>query len=198
MNIVILEEKCNERKRKSTIASHNIIYETITTLNENNTSIADVILVNTQILNLISIENILVVSFRKIKIKIEERESKYYCYIRKENRILEKIKNELKNLGFKFKYIGTKYLAEAILLLYEKEETDNIILSKKIYPKIGEKYNKTTNSVYCSIKRTIEIFYYDSEEKRIKDFFKYSYMVKPTPKEVINGILEKIKKEIKD
>lgn len=62
------------------------------------------------------------------------------------------------------------------------------ILVKKIYQSIAKKYNKKVNTIYGNIKHSINVMYYECEEKVLKD-----YIMKPKPREVLYTITRKIK-----
>ena len=106
--------------------------------------------------------------------------------------IRNKIKNELSKLHFNPIYDGTRYLEECIFQIYLLGESNLDNLSKKIYPMLAKKYNKTSGTIYGNIKQSINSMFYDCNESFLKDYFKYSFIVKPKPKEIIYTILNKI------
>lgn len=102
------------------------------------------------------------------------------------------IKKEFEILNFNFKYIGTKYLYECIIELYFYEEEIGDKYGNKLYPRIAKKYNKSVDSIYGDIKQAVKYMYRDCREEIIIDYFKFDYCVKPTIKEIISMILNKI------
>lgn len=71
-----------------------------------------------------------------------------------------KICNELETLHYNFSYVGTKYLMETILLLYNTKLWEDIKLEKDIYPIISKKYKKSVNNIKCNIiHATNEMFF---------------------------------------
>lgn len=103
------------------------------------------------------------------------------------------IEKELEKLNFNFTYDGTKYLIDCIYRLYSQDELKDDILTKKIYQSMAKEYNKKANTIYCNIKQSINAMYYDCEEKVLKEYFKYDFITKPKPREVIYTITKKIK-----
>lgn len=114
-------------------------------------------------------------------------ESKYKEKIRK---VIEK---ELKILNFNFTYEGTRYLVDCIYRIYLLEKSNKEISANNIYQIIANHYNKTANTIYGDIKQAINAMYYDCEEKILKEYFRYNFVMRPKPKEVIYTIARKIK-----
>lgn len=110
-----------------------------------------------------------------------------------EDIIRGKINNELKYLGYNPSYIGTKYLIEAIYILYNSDNYYNNNLEKDIYPIIARKYNKSINNIKCNIINSTNAMYFDSEEEKLMNYLKEYSLPKPGPKKIILSILETIK-----
>lgn len=108
------------------------------------------------------------------------------------NSIDYKIHMELKKLYFNFTYVGTKYIEEAILLLYEKNIKD-IKLEKKVYPLIAKKHKTTVNNVKTNIINSCNLMYYDCDFSLLNNYFGIVDNEKPTPKLVITNVLDKLK-----
>ena len=109
-----------------------------------------------------------------------------------EDKIKEKIKKELQYLGYNLSYNGTKYLIEAIYLLYTSNNYYDDNLERDIYPIIAKKYGKTINAIKCNIINATNSMYYDCEENKLSNYlYNYQYC-KPGPKRVIYAILNKI------
>ncbi len=107
--------------------------------------------------------------------------------------IKDKIYNQLSILNFNLSYNGTIYLVDCILELYKRQDNFCSNLNKYIYPILAQKYNTTSNTIKCDITRAVKLMYYDCPEDRVKEYFSYTYCVKPKVKEVIFTILNKIK-----
>lgn len=106
--------------------------------------------------------------------------------------ILEnKIKRELKKLNFNFNHIGTKYIIDSIMIIYI-EDLEKINLSSIIYPILEKKYSKTANTIKADMTQAIRIMYYECEESVLMDYFGYLDMARPTLKDVITTVNEKI------
>lgn len=106
--------------------------------------------------------------------------------------IREKIKNQLEHLGYNFSYHGSKYLIDAIYILYRNKDKYYDNLTKDIYPVLANKHNKTANTIKCDITQATKIMFYDSSDKIIKEYFNYSKLARPTVKEVMFTVLSKI------
>lgn len=85
--------------------------------------------------------------------------------------IINKIRNELKKLNFNFSHIGTTYLINSILEVYKVQNNININLSKDIFPIVGKRFNKNSNTIHSGIKRSITNMYYDCKESIFNEYF---------------------------
>ena len=106
--------------------------------------------------------------------------------------IREKIKNQLEHLGYNFSYHGSKYLIDAIYILYLNKDRYYDNLTRDIYPALAKKHNKEANTIKCDITQATKIMFYDSSDKVLKEYFNYSKVTKPTVKEVMFTVLNKI------
>lgn len=110
-----------------------------------------------------------------------------------EDIIKEKIKKELKYLGYNFYYKGTKYLVDAIYILYNMKDYYNKILKRDIYPIISKKYNTSINNIKCNIRNATDIMFFDCNEYRLMEYLKECSLSKIGAKKVILAILDHIK-----
>lgn len=117
-----------------------------------------------------------------IEIKEQEKNSSEY-----------KICEELKKIHYNFSYVGTKYLIETILLLYNNDSMEGIKLEKEIYPIISKKYKKTVNNIKTNIINATDLMYYDCDSEILNQYFRICDDEKPTPKTVILTILNNLK-----
>ena len=108
------------------------------------------------------------------------------------NSIKEKISSELEYLGFDFSYIGTKYLYDCIYECYLSDTLYNINFSKHIYPILAKKYNKSQVLIKANIFQAIGQMYRTIDKDKLSTYFGYSLLDKPTTKEIIFTILQKI------
>lgn len=115
---------------------------------------------------------------------------------REENQDLKNIKakitNELLYLGYDFSNKGTRYLIEAIELIYIRGENFMENLNKYVYPIIAQRYNQSTNNIKCNIIRATENMYYNCNEMKLVNYFSLQMTMKPNIKTVINTVLIKI------
>lgn len=127
---------------------------------------------------------------REINDLIEMKESEKYS-------IEYKVHKELEKLNFNFSYVGTQYLYETILILYNKYNDcfEDKKLEKNIYPIISKKYKKSVNNIKTNIINASNAMYYDCEYKILKEYFGVDYNEKPKPKEIVIKILNNIKYE---
>lgn len=130
--------------------------------------------------------------------KILTELNKLICIKEEEKNSIEyKIYEELKKLNYNFSYVGTRYLKEALLLLNESNNLENIKLEKDIYPIISKKHKKSINNIKTNIINASDLMYYDCEAETLKEYFKIIDGEKPTPKTIIITILDKIKYSLK-
>lgn len=129
-----------------------------------------------------------------IKKILEEIES--LLKIKEDNKssIEYKICNQLETLHYNFSYVGTKYLMETILLLYNTELWEDTKLEKDIYPIISKKYKKSVNNIKCNIIHATNEMFFDCEQKKLLSYLKEYSSLKPGPKKIIFSVLEKLKK----
>lgn len=112
--------------------------------------------------------------------------------LKKSKDILQKINNELKKLHYNFSYNGTRYLAETIYEIYNRNNENSDNLKKYIYPIIAHRHKKTINTICGNIKQATNSMYFDCDEETLKKYFNYSYCTKPKVKEVIFTVLNNI------
>lgn len=103
-----------------------------------------------------------------------------------------KLHMELEKLSFNFSYIGTQYLFEAIIIIYNNK-FKNKNIEKNVYPIIAKKYNKSINNIKPNIANVCDLMYYDCKDEILKDYFKDPYSGKPTPKATMITILNNLK-----
>lgn len=103
-----------------------------------------------------------------------------------------KINNELRELGYNFELLGTKYLAETIYILYTLKDYFDDNLERDIYPIVAKKYSKPPHTIKCNIRNATDIMYYDNEEEKIRKYLGNSYNIKPGTKIIVSTILNKM------
>lgn len=106
--------------------------------------------------------------------------------------IKNKIVRELEVLNYNFSYHGSKYLIDAIYVLYTNKDKYYDNLSKHVYPAVAEKYNKNANTIKCDISQATKMMIYDCDEDVITNYFNLTNFVKPTVKQVIFTVLNKL------
>lgn len=114
------------------------------------------------------------------------------------NSIEYKVHEELEKLNFNFSYIGTQYLFETILILYNKYKNcfEMQKLEKNIYPIVAKKYKKTVNNIKTNIINVCDLMCYDCKDEVLKVYFGDTFSRKPTPKIIMITILNKLKYSI--
>lgn len=102
------------------------------------------------------------------------------------------IVKELETIGYNFKYNGTNYLANALLqaYLHQNDMQDN--LQGFIYPIVAKDINKTVKAVKNGIINATEYMYRDCDINTLKEYFKLQDDLKPSVKQVIITIMNKI------
>ncbi len=106
----------------------------------------------------------------------------------------DKIKSELKYLGYNPKYYGSKYISEAIyhILTHKEKYTYESNLEKDVYPIIAKKYNKSVNTIKCNIIHATDIMICECEENKLLDYLGYYDFSKPGPKKIMESIILKL------
>lgn len=107
------------------------------------------------------------------------------------NTLLSKINNELVFLGYNLSYVGTKYLAECIALIYNNQNI-NENLKQFIYPVLAKQHGKTVNNIKSNILVATNLMFYECDENRLKKYFNFYTVTKPTPKLVIYTVLNNL------
>ena len=103
-----------------------------------------------------------------------------------------KIIKELEYIGYKFKHKGTHYLVDSILLMHIKQNSMIDNLQTNIYPIVAKKYNKTIHNVKSSINKATDCMYYECDARRLGEYFQFDDDTKPTVKQVIFTVINKI------
>ncbi len=94
-----------------------------------------------------------------------------------------KVVSEVCNMGYNIKLVGTKYLIEAIMYIYESNNwslLDN--LEKNVYKIIADRHKKTIVNIKTNISKSTRNM--------------YGINTKYTPKNVINNVLVKVSDNI--
>lgn len=101
-----------------------------------------------------------------------------------------RVVSELLYIGFNPKHLGTQYLLESILYIYNSPDrtvTNN--LENLVYKPIGEKYHKTKDSVKSCILKATNCMFDEGDASRIREYFSIADKSRPTPKQIISKIL---------
>lgn len=99
---------------------------------------------------------------------------------------------ELMRIGFKIKYKGTNYLADAIAYVAFSQPNIADNLRNDIYPIIAKKYDKSPNNIKSSMTKATEYMYCECDSKFIQDYFGFCFENKPTVKQVIFTVASKL------
>lgn len=108
-------------------------------------------------------------------------------------RCKRKVIKELEYIGYNFKYKGSHYISDTILeLLGQNPDIMADNLQTDIYPIIAKKYNKTVYNVKSSIGKATDYMYCTCDADKLVRYFHLSYDAKPTPKQVVFTVINKI------
>ena len=130
-------------------------------------------------------------SISDITSKIQEL-VRYKKEAKEELNIKNKIIRQLQYLNYNLSHKGTQYLIEAILIIYNSNEHDIFNLQEDIYPIIAKRYAKSIYNIKCDINKANDYMYRVCKQERIRKYFKFFDNSKPTVKNVIYTILNKI------
>ena len=100
---------------------------------------------------------------------------------------------ELEDIRYNLEYKGTNYLIDTILQVYQNRKLMLINnLQSDIYPIIANMYNKSINTIRCNIRHATDCMYYENKKKKLNEYFGLVDDEKPTTKDVIYTVLNKI------
>ena len=122
---------------------------------------------------------------------IDRKESLYNLKVKVEKLLHKKMK-EIKYLRYNLSYKGTNYLIDIIELLLLNKNKDYSNLNKDVYPIIANKYKTTVFNIKSNIIKATEQMYIECENERLKQYFGFVNDSKPTTKNVIYTIYNKI------
>lgn len=125
------------------------------------------------------------INFKEIGEKIIEKNNTFTS-------IEGKIKRELNYLGYNFKYNGTKYLVDVIYYISKNKEKIPLNLEKNVYPIIANKYSTSSHNIKCNIVNATDNMICECKENILMEYLGYTEYVKPSPKKIIEQILNKI------
>ena len=110
---------------------------------------------------------------------------------KREEKIKNKIFNEISYLGFDITHKGTKYLLESIEYIILNPEKEVSKLERDIYPVLSKKYGESIHNIKCSINRATTSMYYECDVNKLKNIFILDD-IKPSVKTIIDTIVNKI------
>lgn len=90
---------------------------------------------------------------------------------KREEKIKNKIFNEISYLGFDITHKGTKYLLESIEYIILNPEKEVSKLERDIYPVLSKKYGESIHNIKCSINRATTSMYYECDVNKLKNIF---------------------------
>ena len=106
----------------------------------------------------------------------------------------EKIKKELKFLNYSDRFVGTRYLYEAIELISKEENLYDKNLKNHVYPVIAKRHKVSTHNIKCNINNATVMMNCDCDKKIIMDYFGFfDEKTEVKPKQVIEEVLNKIR-----
>lgn len=108
--------------------------------------------------------------------------------------INELISKEIRNMGFCFSHIGTRYLIETIEIIYNSDDLHLIrSVEKNVYSILAKKYSKNVSTIKSDIIKATNCMYEQALLKRKRQqYIFYEVYDKLTPKSVINTVLLKL------
>lgn len=115
--------------------------------------------------------------------------------IKKISNVKNKIIKQLQYLNYNLAHKGTQYLIDAILIIYNKEDYEMFNLEEDIYPIVARKYNQSMHNIKSNINKANDYMYKVCKKERVRKYFKFFDDTKPTVKNVIYTILNKILKD---
>lgn len=99
---------------------------------------------------------------------------------------------ELEKIGYNFKYKGTQYLIDVILLLHKDDDIFINNLQTTLYPIVAKKYGKTMTDIKNCIISATDNMYAECNMENLKNYFSLYEDKKPSIKRVIYTIANKL------
>ena len=99
---------------------------------------------------------------------------------------------ELQQIGYNFKYKGTQYLIDVILLLHRDDDIFLNNLQSTLYPIVAEKYGKTMTDIKNCIISATDNMYAECNTEKLKKYFSLNEDERPSIKRVIYTIANKL------
>lgn len=85
------------------------------------------------------------------------------------------IEHELLRMGFKQKYVGFSYIAEAIELLIHEEPNQQLQITRDVYPLVAERYHATKAGVERAIRISLQAAFSTMSDEEIARYYPYSF-----------------------
>ena len=85
------------------------------------------------------------------------------------------IERELMRMGFRQKYVGFAYIAEAIELLIHWEPDRQVQITREIYPLIAGRYHVTGQSVERAIRSAIKAAFTGIPDSELHSYYPYPF-----------------------
>lgn len=85
------------------------------------------------------------------------------------------IERELLRLGFRKKYVGFDYTAEAIELLMHRDTDQQVQITREIYPLVAKRYHATKEGVERGIRNAIQAAFSKVPDSEMRRYYPYSY-----------------------
>lgn len=118
----------------------------------------------------------------------------------KANKIEIEVSTLLHDLGIPSHVRGYQYIREGVMLLYANDGVTSLV-TKKIYPKIANKYQTTSSRVERAIRHAIEISWTRGDIKLMEDIFGNSVdfdRSRPTNSEFLSTLADRFKLNTKE
>ena len=102
-------------------------------------------------------------------------------------KVKDKIIEEMQKIGFDFKYAGTYYILESILIISSSEKPFDIMknIEKNVYEKIADDNMVKVDTIKVGMKNSIEKIYLKTDIRLINNYFFISDTDKLSAKKVI-------------
>ena len=85
------------------------------------------------------------------------------------------IERELMRMGFKEKYVGFSYIAEAIELLIHWDSDHQVQITREIYPLVAKRYHATKEGVERGMRSAIKAAFAGVPDSELRRYYPYPY-----------------------
>lgn len=105
--------------------------------------------------------------FKKELLKVKDKKGSFKQEDKAEESMYNRTSELLHKLGVPGHIKGYQYLREAIIYMVKKERTENLSITKEIYPAVAKEFNTTASRTERAIRHAIEVAWEKTYNKNL-------------------------------